>query len=156
MIKKTLLAAVLAAASAGALVPVAASAEQYTIVRVAPPAPVVEAVPEPRRGFVWTPGFYDFRGNQYVWVRGHWTRERPGYEWREARWVEMGNGHWRRVGGNWERSGLGDRDHDGIPNRYDRHPNRYDRNHARGPNGDRDGDGVINRHDRFPNNPNRS
>ena len=33
-----------------------------------------------------------------------------------------------------------DRDHDGIPNRYDR---------------DRDGDGVPNRYDRFPDNPRR-
>jgi hypothetical protein len=36
--------------------------------------------------------------------------------------------------------GQGDRDRDGIPNRYDR---------------DRDGDGVRNRNDARPNNPNR-
>jgi len=36
--------------------------------------------------------------------------------------------------------GGGDRDGDGVRNRYDR---------------DRDGDGVVNRHDRRPNNPNR-
>ncbi|HEY1150291.1 MAG TPA: YXWGXW repeat-containing protein [Pseudoduganella sp.] len=46
-----------------------------------------------------------------------------------------------------------DRDHDGIPDRYDRDrdndgiPNRYDR--------DRDGDGVPNRYDRRPDNPYR-
>jgi len=34
--------------------------------------------------------------------------------------------------------GYGDRDRDGVPNRYDR---------------DRDGDGVPNRYDRNPNNP---
>jgi Prokaryotic membrane lipoprotein lipid attachment site len=38
------------------------------------------------------------------------------------------------------RSGNGDRDRDGIANRYDR---------------DRDGDGVRNRNDARPNNPNR-
>jgi hypothetical protein len=36
--------------------------------------------------------------------------------------------------------GQGDRDRDGVPNRYDR---------------DRDNDGVPNRHDSRPNNPNR-
>jgi hypothetical protein len=36
--------------------------------------------------------------------------------------------------------GYRDRDHDGIPNRYDR---------------DRDGDGVPNRYDRAPDNPRR-
>jgi len=36
--------------------------------------------------------------------------------------------------------GQGDRDRDGVPNRYDR---------------DRDNDGVPNRYDRRPNNPNR-
>lgn len=36
--------------------------------------------------------------------------------------------------------GMRDRDHDGIPNRYDR---------------DRDGDGVPNRRDAFPNDPRR-
>jgi hypothetical protein len=37
--------------------------------------------------------------------------------------------------------GQGDRDRDGVPNRYDR---------------DRDNDGVPNRYDRRPNNPNRN
>jgi hypothetical protein len=149
MFKKTLLGAVLAAASLGALVPVAANAQQYTVVRVAPPAPVQEVVPAPRRGYVWAPGYYDYRGNQYIWVQGRWMRERPGLAWREARWVER-NGEWHRVGGDWQRRGpYGDRDRDGVPN-------RYDRDTAYRPNGDRDGDGVANKYDRFPNNPNRS
>lgn len=38
------------------------------------------------------------------------------------------------------RAGYGDRDRDGVPNRYDR---------------DRDNDGVPNRYDSRPNNPNR-
>jgi hypothetical protein len=64
--------------------------------------------------------------------------------------------------------GLGDRDRDGIPNRYDRDrdgdgiPNRFDRNPNRGgpPNRaersqDRDGDGIPNRFDPRPGIPNR-
>jgi hypothetical protein len=152
MIKKTFAVAVLAAASAGAFVPMAANAQTYTIVRVAPPAPVQEVVPAPRQGWVWAPGYYDYRGNQYVWVEGHWMRERHGQQWREARWVETPNG-WRRVGGNWERGPNGDRDHDGIANRDDNYNNNRQ---ALRPNGDRDGDGVRNRDDRFPYNPRRS
>jgi len=45
--------------------------------------------------------------------------------------------------------GWGDRDHDGIPNRYDRVDNRYDR--RAGPWGDRDHDGIPNRYDRYDN-----
>lgn len=150
MFKKTFAVAVLAAASAGALVPLAANAQTYTIVRVAPPAPVQEVAPAARRGWVWAPGYYDYRGNQYTWVQGHWLRERKGQEWRHARWVETRSGEWRRVGGNWERGPNGDRDHDGIANRNDRHNNNMR------PNGDRDGDGVLNKNDRFPNNPRRS
>ena len=149
MFKKTLISAVLAAASLGALVPVAANAQSYTILRVAPPAAVVETVPAPRRGQVWIPGNYDYRGNQYVWVQGHWVRERAGYDWQESRWIER-NGEWRRLGGDWQRRGPnGDRDRDGIAN-------RYDRDQGLRPNGDRDGDGVRNKNDRFPNNPRRS
>lgn len=43
------------------------------------------------------------------------------------------------------RRAWGDRDHDGIPNAYDRYDNRFAR--------DRDRDGVPNRYDRAPNNP---
>lgn len=148
MFRKTLVSAVFAAASMGA-VSTAATAETYTIIRVAPPAPVVETMPSPRRGQVWVPGYYDHRGNQYQWVQGHWVRERRGYDWQEARWIER-NGEWRRVGGDWQRRGPdGDRDGDGVANRYDR-----DQNLRR--NGDRDGDGVRNKNDRFPYNPRRS
>jgi hypothetical protein len=59
-----------------------------------------------------------------------------------------------------------DRDHDGIPNRYDRRddrgalgdkdhdgvPNAFDRRNDNGPRGDRDHDGVPNAYDRNPNN----
>ena len=152
MIKKTIAIAVLAAASAGAM------AQTYTIVRVAPPAPIVETVPAPRAGWVWAPGYYDFHANtnQYTWVQGHWVRERPGYEWREARWVQTANGEWRRVGNNYERTNPnGDRDHDGIANRYDHHDNRTDHTALR-PNRDQDRDGIRNADDRYPYNPNRS
>jgi hypothetical protein len=185
MFKKTLLGAIVAAGSLMSLVPTAANAQYTAIVSTAPPPPLQEVVPGPRSGYVWAPGHYEWRGNQHVWVRGHWLEARNGYDYREPRWVQRANGEWQLVGNNWERRGPGgDRDRDGIANRYDRdrdgdgipnarddRPNRND--HARanrfGPRGDidrdgimnrddrdRDGDGVSNRRDRYPDNPRRS
>jgi hypothetical protein len=185
MLKKTLLCTALALGSLAGFVPSIAQAQYTAVVRVAPPPPVQEAVPTARPGYVWAPGHHEWRDGQYVWVRGHWLAERSGYAYREPRWVQRGNGEWYLVGNNWERRGPGgDRDRDGVPNRFDRDkdgdgiPNAYDnrpnRNdqyarNRRGPNGDldrdgilnkddrdRDGDGVRNHRDRYPDNPNRS
>ena len=80
---------------------------------------------------VWDPGHWEWRGNRHVWVDGRWLKERPGYRYREARWVERG-GRWEMRPGGWERDdrrdnrrggGRGDRDGDGVPNRYDDRPN---------------------------------
>ena len=135
MLKKALLATVMAASLGAVAVPQASAADVF--VRVAPPAPRVEVVPEPRRGYVWVPGYWDYRGHRHVWVAGTWVRERRGYAYVGPRWVEH-NGGWRMERGRWNR---GDRDHDGVPNRVDR---------------DRDGDGVPNRVDRHPDNPRRN
>ena len=61
-------------------------------------------------------------------------------------------GHGSRPG-----RGYGDRDRDGIPNRFDRHPNRSDQPHRveRSQRPDRDGDGIPDRVDPRPNIPNR-
>jgi hypothetical protein len=183
MIKKTLLGAIVATASLMSLLPTAASAQYSAIVSVAPPAPMHERTPAPRDGYVWAPGHHEWRNNQYVWVPGRWLEARQGYEYRAPRWVQRANGEWYLVGNNWERRGpYGDRDRDGVANRYDRDkdgdgiPNAYDdrpnrNDYARnrfGPNGDldrdgirnrddrdRDGDGVRNGRDDFPNDPRR-
>ena len=140
--KKTLIAALLASSAAVFSLP--AAAEIY--VNIAPPAPRYEVVPAPRAGQVWIPGYWDWRGHRHVWVRGHWERERRGYYWHPNRWIER-DGHYVLERGRWDkqryadnRGGRGDRDRDGVPNRYDR---------------DKDGDGVPNRYDDRPNNPNR-
>jgi hypothetical protein len=151
MLKKTLMGAAFAASllSVGA-----AQAQIY--VEVAPPAPRYEVAPAPRAGHVWVPGHYEWRGGEYSWVSGHWVTERPGYTYREPRWVQRANGQWYMVGNSWERGPYGDRDHDGVANRYDRDrdgdgiPNRYDNNRRNrmGPNADLDRDGIANRYDR--------
>jgi hypothetical protein len=132
MWKRKLLLGALMASSIG-VIPMQASAEAGFFVDVAPPAPRVEVVPAPRAGYVWAPGYWDWRNGRHAWVRGHWERERRGMAWHPSRWEER-NGRWALERGRW------DKDRDGVPNRVDR---------------DRDGDGVPNRYDRAPDNPRR-
>ena len=133
MRNKTLLASAFAAALMG--FGAAAQAQYNAVVSVAPPPPRHEVMPGPREGWVWAPGHYEWRHGEYRWEEGHWMRQRVGYEYREPRWVQRGNGEWVLVGGNWEHRADRDR-------------------HARGR--DWDGDGIPDHRDRFPRNPNRS
>ena len=109
------------------------------VVQAPPPAPIYEAVPTPREGYIWAPGHYAWDNGRYEWRRGGWMASRPGYAWQAAHWEQRGDGSWYLVGGTWVQS--------------DNYA-RYD-NDRRGPYGDRDRDGVMNRDDRYPNNPNR-
>ena len=142
MMKRKLLLAALAAASIGFTAVPATAATIY--LDVAPPASRHEVVPGARQGYVWQPGFWQWRDGRHVWARGHWVRERKGYHWHPSRWEER-DGRWQFQGGRWDRQRWadnrrgpgGDRDRDGIPNAVDR---------------DRDGDGVRNRRDAAPDN----
>lgn len=116
--------------------PATARPDTQIAVRVAPPPMRMEARPAPRRGYEWVPGYWDWRGNRHVWVPGTWVKARAGYHYAQPQWVSH-NGRWILVRGHWAR---GDRDRDGVPNRYDR---------------DRDGDGVPNRYDSRPDDPRR-
>ena len=123
MIKKVLVSALFAAGMIGAVatpLPSVAAAEIY--VNVGPPPERYERVPEMRRGYVWSPGYWDWRSNRHVWVRGTSMRERQGYEYQPHRWVEH-DGRWRQERGRWNQAQRHDRDGDGIPNNRDRHPN---------------------------------
>jgi hypothetical protein len=43
---------------------------------------------------VWIPGFYEWRGNQHVWMQGHWELPpRAGAVWIEPRWEHHANGY---------------------------------------------------------------
>jgi hypothetical protein len=94
---------VLAACLAGAmLAPLAASAAVGVDITIAPPAAPVEVIPGPRAGYVWAPGYWDWRGNAHVWVPGRWLPERHGYHWVPDRWEQHGP-HWHHEPGHWER-----------------------------------------------------
>jgi hypothetical protein len=138
------------------LLPATAQAAVAISVQVAPPAPVYERVPPPRRGYVWAPGHYEYRHGRYVWSGGRWLTARPGYAYHRPDWVQR-NGRWYYSQGRWDRDRDGvadrydrDRDGDGVPNRYDRNPNR-----SNTAGYDRDRDGVANAHDRRPDDPRR-
>ena len=120
MIRKMMVAAMLAASLGSVVTP--ASAE--IIVRIAPPALRTEVVPAPRANRVWVAGHWDWRNRQHQWVPGTWIRERRGYQYNQPAWTER-NGRWHMERGNWRR---GDRDGDGVPNRFDRAPNNPNRN----------------------------
>ena len=122
LIGKITAAALLAAASAGFSADALAAPVGIDI-RIGPPPPRVEVVPAPRRGYVWVPGYWGWRGNRHYWVGGTWVRERRGYAYAHPGWVQEGD-HWRFNRGGWNR---GDRDHDGVPNRFDRQPDNPNR-----------------------------
>lgn len=142
---KKLWIAAAALAGAGALSSTPAAAYTSVAVQIGTPAPVYvapppaalhEVAPAPRRGHVWVPGHWEWAGHRHVWVRGYFVPARAGYFYRQPEWTRHGD-RWAYRAGGWVR---GDRDGDGIRNRFDR---------------DRDGDGVANRFDRAPNNPYR-
>jgi len=136
MMKRTLYTALAAAAiSTPALIapamfsPAAAQASMSVGLTIGtpPPAPVYEVVPAPRVGYAWAPGFWHWEGSRHVWHAGYWMPERRGYNWVPDRWAQV-HGGWHHEQGHWDRQVAnshpwGDRDHDGVPNRFDDHPN---------------------------------
>ena len=121
MTNRKLIIATLLAAGIGAALPAAARTEVDFFVNTPPPAPRVEVVPAPRPGWVWVPGFWEWHGHRHVWVGGHWIRERHGYAYEPGRW-EARDGRYYYIEPGW-RAAHHDRDHDGVPDRYDRAPN---------------------------------
>ena len=68
---------------------------------VAPPPARDERAPAPRDGYVWIPGYWDWRGHGYSWAAGRFVFERRGAHWVPDRWDQVGS-HWERVTGHWE------------------------------------------------------
>ncbi|MGH8125916.1 MAG: YXWGXW repeat-containing protein [Rhodanobacteraceae bacterium] len=77
-----------------------------------PPPPRYEVVPAARPGYVWAPGYWNWSGRQYIWVRGAWYRGRPGYMYHRPQWVHHGN-RWEMRRAYWGRDPhwRGRRDH---------------------------------------------
>jgi hypothetical protein len=62
--------------------------------RYGPPAPrygVVGMAPGP--GYIWTDGYWDWRGRNWYWVDGRWQRPpRPRAVWVRPEWRHEGRG----------------------------------------------------------------
>lgn len=80
---------------------------------------------------IGAPGYY-YQPQPYVYAQPSYVYTQPAYVYTQPGHVYYGQPHYHRS--------RGDRDRDGIPNRWDR---------------DRDNDGVPNYYDRRPNNPYR-
>jgi len=98
-VKKTALSLLLAIC----LAPAAALAQVGIVIRVAPPAPIVEVHDRPpHAGWVWVDGYHRWNGHRYVWVHGYWAHPpRPGAIWVAHRWEHRGDG-WVLVEGHWQ------------------------------------------------------
>jgi hypothetical protein len=65
-----------------------------------PPPPPVERV-EPRPGFIWVPGYHEWRAGRYVWIGGHYEAVQPRAVWEPGHWELRGRryfwipGAWR-------------------------------------------------------------
>jgi hypothetical protein len=98
--KLALLAALGIASASAVYITTAAAGEVVVGINVAPPAPQYEAVPAPRAGYVWAPGYWRWEGHRHVWVSGNWVAARPGYVYHQARWEQAHDG-WRFHEGYW-------------------------------------------------------
>ena len=106
MMKRTAIAlfAVAAATLApAALTPAAAQVGVSINIGTPPPASVYEAVPAPRAGYVWAPGYWRWEHERHVWAPGHWMAARQGHHWVADRWVEGPHGGWHHDPGHWVR-----------------------------------------------------
>jgi hypothetical protein len=118
--KSLLVGLCLASLGGGIAVPMTASAAVGVYLNVAPPPPRHEVVPEPRRGYMWAPGYWDVSHNRHAWKAGHWERERKGYHFTQPTWTQRDN-KWQLERGRW------DRDHDGVASNVDRAPDNPNR-----------------------------
>lgn len=81
--------------------PAAPPPQQVVVVAAPPPVrhEVVYARPAP--GYVWVPGYWDWRAGRYVWIAGHWSRPPRGRQaWVQPRWERRG-GNYIFIEGRW-------------------------------------------------------
>ena len=66
---------------------------------VAPPPPRAESV-QPRGGYVWVSGRWNWANGNWAWVDGHWEREKANQAWVAGRWELQGN-YYVWIDGRW-------------------------------------------------------
>ncbi len=88
--------------AAGCMLAVGTMAAEV-VVKVAPPAAVVETRPaSPGEGYVYTNGYHRWDGDKYVWVSGEWRKPpHSNARWVEHKWEHRKNGY-VFVEGHWK------------------------------------------------------
>ena len=57
------------------------------------------AISSPGAGYVWVPGYYDWRNNDYFWIEGSWVLPpHRGAHWVGPRYDHRGRRHYYRPG----------------------------------------------------------
>jgi hypothetical protein len=79
-----------------------AGASTQIVVDTAPPALRVEAVPAPRHGYAWSPGYWQWSHKKYEWRAGTWIRDNPGHHWVAHDWEHRDGRYYYRPG-HWDR-----------------------------------------------------
>jgi len=103
MMKRTAVAllAVAAILAPAGLTPAAAQVFSLSI-GTPPPAPIYEAVPAPRAGYAWAPGYWRWEHERHVWVPGRWMTARAHHHWVADHWSEGPHGGWHHQPGHWD------------------------------------------------------
>ena len=70
-------------------------------------------------GYVYTQPSYVYNQPAYVYTEPSYVYTQPSYVYSQPNYVYYGNNHGRHFNRGWSH----DRDHDGVPNRFDRRPN---------------------------------
>lgn len=111
--KRTLTFAAALTLGAAALMPLTSTAQTGARIYITsePPAPRYEAIPAPRNGYVWAPGYWNWDGNRHDWVAGHWEASRSGQQYQRSEWRRDNDG-WRLDRGGWQE--VSHRDHNMI------------------------------------------
>lgn len=127
--------------SGTAFLPTQAQAQvNFNIIIGNPPPPARhEAVPRPRAGYVWAPGFWTWNGHDHDWRAGHWERARQGEVYTRPQWVQADNG-WRLQEGGWRREQAERHQRHDRDGRRDRDDHRRD-DHRRNDHGKHGHDG---------------
>ncbi|MET0291518.1 MAG: hypothetical protein ABW136_04075 [Steroidobacteraceae bacterium] len=89
--------------AAGAFSAAPASADVRVGIRIAPPAERVVIAPAPRAGYVWAPGYWRWTGRHHVWIDGRHLKVRRNQVWIADRWDHRGD-DWVYVRGHWARA----------------------------------------------------
>ena len=87
----------------GVAIGIGSSQAAEVVVKIAPPAPIVEQRPvAPSHDHVWIAGYHRWDGNAYVWTPGRWeVPPRPHAVWVAPKWNHRHDGY-VFVEGHWK------------------------------------------------------